>query len=168
MAYYTTLNFIGGLKSRSSFSVEEGKIDASKLKEEKRNALFEWKQHLKFGNVEKSNDALKRYYDLGGTEKDLKKSVDNLDPLHGLDKFEKSMVNIMLEDKFDIDDLEKAFEKATYNKKTDSYNITYNRKRYKDVNKSSIDVLKLITKKELDYIRMAKQYYETTFSVNKK
>jgi hypothetical protein len=162
-AYYATLNLIKELKGGGQFVSETGKIDGNKVKEEKRNALFEWKQHLKFGNVDKSNDALKRFYDLGGNEKDLKKQISNLDPLHGLNKFEKSVVDEMLVKNVDINKLEKEFNLDNFNEEKGTYNIDFNEKYYEDVDPSSIEVLKMIKKKELQFIKMAKEYYENTF-----
>ena len=162
-AYYTTLNLIKTIKGGGQFVSETGKIDGNQLKEEKRNALFEWKQHLKFGNVEKSNEALKRFYDLGGTEKDLKKQIANLDPLHGLNKFERAVVDEMLIRKVNVNEIEKEFNEKNFDKKTNTYDVRFNGKFYKDVDQSSAEVIKMITKKELDYIKMAQEYYNNTF-----
>jgi len=51
---------------------------------EKSEALYYYKQALKYDDKKAANKYLKKYYELGGTDKGLKQSLASLNPLYGL------------------------------------------------------------------------------------
>jgi len=56
---------------------------------EKSEALYNFGLAIRYGKVPQADKYLKKYYSLGGTPKDLMKSIKQRDPLSGLDKIER-------------------------------------------------------------------------------
>lgn len=79
-AYYETRNMIFDYKKKTGDEVPSGKPT------NKGNALYYYRQALKYGDMKAAERYLMKYYDLKGTPTGLKTSIKRAHPLSGIKK----------------------------------------------------------------------------------
>jgi len=82
-AYYDTRNLV------FDWQEKQGKERSYGKPTKKGNALYYYRQALKYGDLKASEKYLKKYYDLGGKVKTLRQSLKNAHPLTGIPKRER-------------------------------------------------------------------------------
>jgi hypothetical protein len=82
MAYYDTTRLVREWKEK------QGKETPAIVPTDKANALYYYKQGLKYGDLTAAEKYLRKYHELGGTEKGLAQSIQRLHPLGGIAKKE--------------------------------------------------------------------------------
>lgn len=83
-AYYTTRSLVADFLEKEG--VEQGSGDPTK----RSNALYYYKQSLRYGDRDLATKWLNKYYELGGTPKGMKLSIDKAHPLGRLKEPETS------------------------------------------------------------------------------
>jgi hypothetical protein len=91
-AYYDIMN------EKFAFLKKLGKYGEGFWITPKGNALYDAKLALKYGDERSAVDAMAEYFELGGTMQGLKKSLEAMHPLVGLDKNEQIAFAAMLSD----------------------------------------------------------------------
>jgi len=93
-----------------------GKERPAAVSTKKSNALYYYKQALKFGNKEQAERWKQRYFDMGGTKDGIRQSIKRSAPLAGLSTEDRKAFYASLSDK----------EKAMLKRAEKWYGQTYN------------------------------------------
>jgi TPR repeat protein len=83
-AYYKTRKLVRDYQQK-----ELGKAATKHLPSKASNALYWYKQALRLGDLEAADRYLKRYFELGGSRRGMKRSITMAHPLTGLSNRER-------------------------------------------------------------------------------